>query len=297
MKIDLQELSRSRRRAAQFVESAPVQRFVLWVIVLNGATLGLETSEWMQTHIGGLLHVLDTAALVVFVIEIVLKLFAYRWRFFTDGWNVFDFVVVGIALVPAAGPFAVLRSLRILRLLRIINRMPQLRRVVTALLRSLPGLGAIAGLTALVFYVGATMATALFGERFPQWFGDLGKSLYSLFQVMTLESWSMGIVRPVMEVYPHAWAFFVPFILASAFTMLNLFVAVIVDAMQTLHETPTDAESAEASARHTRPEGIATQSHQDEILAELAALRSQVAALDARLSTDPPQNETVTATS
>ncbi|MFV0374013.1 ion transporter [Microbacterium sp.] len=296
MGIDLDALSVSRRRAARFVEAPPVQRFVLWVIVVNGLTLGLETSPWMQTHLGGLLHVLDVIALVIFVIEILLKLYAYRWRFFTDGWNVFDFIVVGIALVPAAGPFSVLRSLRILRLLRIINRMPQLRRVVTALLRSLPGLGAIAGLTALVFYIGATMATALFGEQFPQWFGDLGKSLYSLFQVMTLESWSMGIVRPVMEVYPHAWAFFVPFILASAFTMLNLFVAVIVDAMQTLHETSTDVESGDDPAHHTRPEGIATQSHQEEILAELAALRSQVAALDARLSTDPPQNETATAT-
>lgn len=278
--IDSDSLTRPRRSVAQFVESSAVQRFVMWVIVINGATLGMETSWWLRTHIGGLLSLLDTLAMVVFVLEILLKLYAYRWRFFTDGWNVFDFIVVGAALVPATGPFAVLRALRILRLIRAVNRLPQLRRVVTALLRSVPGLGAIAGLTALVFYIGATMATALFSEQFPAWFGSLGRSLYTLFQVMTLESWSMGIVRPVMEVYPYAWAFFVPFILLSAFTMLNLFVAVIVDAMQATHDAAQESPSSEPE-RHGG--GVATQSHQEEILAELRALRQQVAVLAARL--------------
>ena len=112
--------------------------------------------------------------------------------------------------------------------------MPQLRRIADAILQAVPGIGAIARLMGILFYVGAVMATTLFGERFPEWFGSLGNSLYTLFQVMTLESWSMGIVRPVMEVYPHAWLFFVPFILVSAFVMLNLFVAVIVDTMANL---------------------------------------------------------------
>ena len=162
-------------------------------------------------------------ALGIFIIEPAAKFIALGRRFFRDGWNVFDFLVVAVALLPNAGAFSVVRSLRVLRVLRLINRMPQLRRIADAILQAVPGIGAIAGLMGILFYVGAVMATTLFGD-----------SLYTLFQVMTLESWSMGIVHPVMEVYPHAWLFFVPFILVSAFVMLNLFVAVIVDTMANL---------------------------------------------------------------
>lgn len=169
-------------------------------------------------------------ALGIFIVELAAKFIALGRRFFRDGWNVFDFLVVAVALLPNAGAFSVVRSLRVLRVLRLINRMPQLRRIADAILQAVPGIGAIAGLMGILFYVGAVMATTLFGERFPELFN----SLYTLFQVMTLESWSMGIVRPVMEVYPHAWLFFVPFILVSAFVMLNLFVAVIVDTMANL---------------------------------------------------------------
>ena len=191
---------------------------------------------------GALLHWLDMAALVIFIVELAAKFVALGRRFFRDGWNIFDFLVVAVALLPNAGALSVLRSLRVLRVLRLINRMPQLRRIADAILQAVPGIGAIAGLMGILFYVGAVMATTLFGERFPEWFGSLGKSLYTLFQVMTLESWSMGIVRPVMEAYPNAWLFFVPFILVSAFVMLNLFVAVIVDTMSNLHSAEPDAE-------------------------------------------------------
>ena len=191
---------------------------------------------------GALLHWLDMAALIIFIMELAAKFIALGRRFFRDGWNIFDFLVVAVALLPNAGALSVLRSLRVLRVLRLINRMPQLRRIADAILQAVPGIGAIAGLMGILFYVGAVMSTTLFGERFPEWFGSLGKSLYTLFQVMTLESWSMGIVRPVMEAYPNAWLFFVPFILVSAFVMLNLFVAVIVDTMSNLHSTDPEAE-------------------------------------------------------
>ena len=141
-------------------------------------------------------------------------------------------------------------------------------------MQAVPGIGAIAGLMGILFYVGAVMATTLFGERFPEWFGSLGKSLYTLFQVMTLESWSMGIVRPVMEAYPNAWLFFVPFILVSAFVMLNLFVAVIVDTMSNLHSTDPDTEH--------QPEAPQT----DQILvssAELVRLHQEMAEIKALL--------------
>jgi voltage-gated sodium channel len=120
--------------------------------------------------------------------------------------------------------------------MRLVSVAPSMKAVVSALIKSLPGMGAIVALLTLVFYVSAVMATTLFGEAFPEWFGNLGRSFYTLFQIMTLESWSMGIVRPVMEKQPMAWLFFVPFILIATFTMLNLFIAVVVNAMQAHHE-------------------------------------------------------------
>jgi voltage-gated sodium channel len=193
---------------------------------------------------------LDRLILAVFVIELGLRIAAYGRRFFRDPWSLFDLFVVMIALMPQAGPLSVLRALRILRALRLISAVPRLRRVVAALLSAIPGMGAIILLMCLIFYVAAVIATKLFGSRFPEWFGTIGESLYSLFQIMTLESWSMGIVRPVLEVYPHAWAFFVPFILIATFTMLNLFIAVIVNAMQSQHNI--EVEQAEAAAHEER---------------------------------------------
>jgi len=236
-----------RSRLAQFVDSAPVQNFVLAVIVINAVIIALATTADEGTTTYDVLHFLDSIALVVFVIELVLKLVAYGpKRFFTDGWSVFDFIVVAIALVPSSGPLSVLRALRVLRILRVIKFLPQVRMVVEALLRSFPGIGAIALLMSLVFFVASVMSTELFGDQFPDWFGSIGKSTYSLFQIMTLESWSMGIVRPIMEVMPMAWLFFVPFILIAAFITLNLFIAVIVDTMQSLRIEREEAVQAEA---------------------------------------------------
>ncbi|MDO4783557.1 MAG: ion transporter [Propionibacteriaceae bacterium] len=256
-----------RQRIGGWVDSDPVQRFVLTIIVVNAITLGLETSPWVMSSYGTALHWLDTAALVIFVVEIGLKLVAHGWRFFADPWNLFDFLVVAIALVPGAGPFAVLRSLRVLRVLRLVNRMPQLRFIVEAILKALPGIAAIAGLMCIIFYVSAVMATTLFGPAFPDWFGSLGASLYTLFQIMTLESWSMGIVRPVMEAYPWAWLFFVLFIVLSAFTMLNLFVAVIVDTMSNLHD-----EKRAAQLQASALPGPTTQDQLAELRREIAEL-------------------------
>jgi voltage-gated sodium channel len=175
------------------------------------------------------------------VIEILVRVYAYRAEFFRDPWSVFDLSVVAIALLPATGPLAVIRALRVLRVLRALTLLPSMRRVVGGLLASVPGISSIALVMSIIFYVFAVLATNLFGADFDQWFGSVGRSLYTLFQIMTLESWSMGIVRPVMEVFPLAWMFFVPFILIATFTMLNLFIGVIVSAIQSFH----DAEVAE----------------------------------------------------
>jgi voltage-gated sodium channel len=233
-----------RQRIGSWIENPRVQQAIVFLIVVNAITLGLETSPAVMERIGSVLLAIDHFILGVFVVEITAKLYAYGWRFFRDPWNVFDFVIVSIALVPASGPLSVLRALRILRVLRLISMMPRLRFVVESLLHAIPGIASIAGLMVLLFYVFSVMATGLFGADHPAWFGTVGKSMYTLFQIMTLESWSMGIVRPVMETHPHAWLFFIPFILIATFTILNLFIAIIVDTMQNMHDSTHRHEQA-----------------------------------------------------
>ncbi|MDX1422269.1 MAG: ion transporter [Kiloniellales bacterium] len=261
-------------RAQAVLESALFQRAITVVIMVNAITLGLETSATAMAQAGSFLKSLDRLCLVIFVIELAAKLAVYRTRFHHDPWNIFDFIVVGIALVPAAGGLSVLRSLRILRVLRLVSAVPSMRRVVSALLQVIPGMGSIVALLALVFYVFSVMATKLFGASFTEWFGTIGASAYSLFQVMTLESWSMGIVRPVMEVYPYAWLFFVPFIIVTSFTVLNLFIGIIVDAMQSQHEAERAAERAADVAQAEQE-----RSDRASILAEIRALRGEIAEL------------------
>ncbi|NVJ59045.1 MAG: ion transporter [Gammaproteobacteria bacterium] len=220
----------------RLIENSRFQNFIIAIIVVNAIILGLETSPDIMVSYGTWLVTIDRIILGIFLIEIIMRLMVYRLKFFTDPWSIFDFIVVTISLIPSSGPFAILRALRVLRVLRLVSVAPSMRAVVSALIQSLPGMGAIVALLSLIFYVSAVMATTLFSANFPEWFGTLGKSFYTLFQIMTLESWSMGIVRPVMEQQPMAWAFFVPFILIATFTMLNLFIAVVVNAMQTKHE-------------------------------------------------------------
>ena len=199
-----------RGRVASLVESRAFQLFIITLIVLNAITLGMETSDQIMASIGNWLLLTDDIVLAIFVVEISLKLFAYRLRFFRAPWNVFDFTIVAIALIPASGPLAVLRAMRILRVLRLISMFPRLRFVVESLLHAVPGISSIAGLLLIIFYVFSVMATELFGDHHAEWFGNIGNSMYTLFQVMTLESWSMGIVRPVMETHPFAWASLTP---------------------------------------------------------------------------------------
>ena len=230
-----------RQRLAAFLENPIIVNGIIAVIIINAIALGLETSESIMAAAGPLILWIDALCLTIFTIEIAMKLFAYGPRFFRSGWNLFDLVIVGISLLPASQGLSVLRALRILRVLRVISVAPSLRRVVEGFVTALPGMGSVFVLMGLIFYIGAVMATKLFGEYFPQWFGDLGSSAYSLFQIMTLESWSMGIVRPVMEVYPYAWAFFVPFIMVTTFAVVNLLVGLIVNSMQDAHAAEDNA--------------------------------------------------------
>lgn len=261
-----------RSRLAAWLESPRIRNAIIGVILFNAVILGLETSDTVMASFGPLILILDQICLSIFVVELVLKLFALGPRFFRSGWNLFDFIIVGIALVPGAQGLSVLRALRILRVLRVISVVPSLRRVVEGLLTALPGMGSVFLLMSVIFYIGAVMATKLFGgdcpacapqqaADFEAWFGTLGASLYSLFQIMTLESWSMGIVRPVQEVYPYAWAFFVPFIMVTTFAVVNLIVGLVVNSMQ-------DAHSEESNA--------ATDAYRDEVLERLKAIEERL---------------------
>jgi voltage-gated sodium channel len=255
------------------VESKFLDRFITVVIILNAIVLGLETHSglgqiWLER-----LHFVDKCFLAIFAVELFLKLITYRAAFFKDPWRTFDFLIVGISLLPASGPFSVLRSLRVLRTLRMISVVPSLRKVVSGLLLAIPGLGAVFTIICLIFYVGSVMATKLFAQDFPDWFGNIFDSAYSLCQIMTLESWSMGIVRPVMERFPMAWLFFIPFILITTFTMLNLFIAVIVNAMSL--ETETAAEEREEKGHEER---IALQSEITELNQKLDIILKSIQA-------------------
>ena len=292
--------SASRVRLGEWIESTRIQRFIILVILLNAAVLGMETSPALMDSFGPALISIDTACLAIFVVEIVLKLIAFGWRFFRDPWNVFDFLVVGVALVPAGAGLEVLRALRVLRVLRLISQLPQLRKVVGALLAAVPGILSTGALLALIFYVSAVMATTFFRETMPEYFGNLGSSLFTLFQIATLSSWE-AIVRPAMDEHSWAWMFFIPFIILAAFTALNLIIAVIVDAMNTLHDMPSakfgeepqgilegtaageaEAESGAEAAGVGTAEGDPTRDNEI-LFEEIRALRTEVAQLSESL--------------
>jgi voltage-gated sodium channel len=257
-----------RAQLQHVIEHAHVQKAIITLILINAVILGLETSLTVMDRVGPLLVLIDHLILSVFVLEIVIRIYVFRMGFWRDPWSLFDFTVIAIALIPASGPFTVLRALRVLRVLRLLTMVPSMRRVVGSLLAAIPGLGSIGVMLLVFYYVFAVIATNLFGEAFPEWFGTIGNSFYTLFQIMTLESWSMGIVRPLMETFPYAWAFFIPFILIATFTILNLFIAIIVSAMQSYSE----AEHKETiDTVHRSEEKIEADLHQ-----ELRALRHEI---------------------
>jgi voltage-gated sodium channel len=250
-----------RERIGEWIESPRVRSGIIGVILFNAVLLGLETSPTVMAAAGTTILMLDKVCLAIFVVEIALKIFARGPAFFRSGWNLFDFAIVAVALMPATQGFSVLRALRILRVLRVLSAAPRLRRVVEGFVSALPGMGSVFLLLGLIFYIGSVMATKLFGQSFPDWFGTIGLSAYSLFQIMTLESWSMGIVRPVMEVYPYAWAFFVPFILMTTFAVMNLLIGLVVNSMQAAHSDESDR---------------ATEAWRDEVLRRLAAIEERL---------------------
>ncbi|EQB40528.1 ion transporter [Sulfurimonas hongkongensis] len=242
-----------QKRIKSFVEDSKFQNFIMALIIINGVIMGFETSKEIMQDYGLLFHIFDKLVITIFTIEILLRIYAHRVEFFKDSWSLFDFVIVAISLMPSTGGFEIFRILRVFRLFRLITVVPQMRKIVMALISVIPGMLSIAALLILFFYIFAIMATQLYAETFPQWFGSLGESFYTLFQIMTLESWSMGIVRPIMEVHPYAWIFFVPFIFMVTFIMVNLIVAIVVDAMSEINKDETQSVVREI---HSHDEGF-----------------------------------------
>ena len=235
-----------RDKVANFIEHRRFINFIAALILINAVTLGMDTSSDLTAQYGPILKLTDNIIVLIFCVEIILKLYAYRLSFFKVGWNIFDFIIIVISILPASGPLTVMRVFRVFRILRLMSVVPQMRRVVSALFHAIPGMTSIIGVLVILFYVFAVLATEVFGAsptpEMQALFGTLPKSLYSLFQVMTLEGWSDGIATPTMEIFPWAWAFFVPFIFITSFAVLNLFIGIIVDAMNIVQEKDIEEE-------------------------------------------------------
>jgi voltage-gated sodium channel len=264
-----------RARIERIVSSDTAQRLITTAILINAVTLGIETSDRAMEIAGPLLVAIDHIVLGIFVVELLAKLFAFRLRFFRSGWNWFDLAIVGVSLLPATGSLSVLRALRILRVLRLLSVVPSMRTVVEALLSALPGMGAIVAVLLLIFYVGSVLVTKLFGDSFPDMFGTIGRSMLVLFQLMTLDGWSQEIVKPVMEQYPQAWIFFVPFIVLTSFAVLNLFIGVIVESLQSFSEA-RQAEQLDAAKAEAHEDAV-------QLEAEIRQLRRDVSEIRALL--------------
>ncbi|MEW6995913.1 ion transporter [Colwelliaceae bacterium MEBiC 14330] len=267
--------SLTNKSLRRIVESKKFQQFLTALILFNAVTLGLETSQFGKAN-AYFLHIIDLSILLLFTVELLIKLFVYRLAFFRSGWNWFDFIIISISWAPTSGALSVLRAFRILRVLRLLSVVPQMRRVIGALGHSLPGMASVVGVLSIIFYVSAVLATKIFGSHsdpnMQEWFGTIGASAYTLFQVMTLESWSMGIVRPTMALFPLSWIFFLPFIIITSFAVLNLFIGIIVDAMQVMHEE--EAKPKQATA--TKDDIIILEEKIDKLTALLAQKESQI---------------------
>ncbi len=255
----------------KFTESKAFQNTILIVIIINSIILGLQTSPAINDSIGQILGILDSVCLGIFIIEMLIKMVAYKFfGYFKSGWNWFDFIIIvtsvlsGLAVLSSIRilrVFRVFRSLKGLRGFKMISSLKPLQVIISAIGRSIPGISWTALLLFIIYYIFAIIGVTQFGAAFPEWFGDIPKAMYTLFQVMTLESWSMGISRPVMEVFSYAWAYFVPFVLVSAFIMMNVVVGIVVNAISEVAEMNKKDEHEENGTGDIKAEIDAVREH------------------------------------
>jgi len=253
---------------ARIVSAGWFEPFMIGCIIANGIIIGLETSKEIEAAHGHLLHLGNDVFLVIFIIEAAMKITSVAPRlrlYFGNGWNLFDFTVVVLSLVPATGEFAlVARLIRVLRVLRLVSAVPQLRLIVATLVRSIPSMGHVILLMGVIFYIYGVTGYHLFHAQDPDNWGTLGAALLTLFQIVTLEGW-VDVMETAMEALPWAWVYFVSFVLIGTFVMLNLFIAVVINNL----EASKVAELEELRQPTSRDEIVAELRHTREVLIEL----------------------------
>jgi voltage-gated sodium channel len=221
--------------AKRVIEARWFEPLMIGLILFNGVLIGLETSHDIVAEHGHLLHLGNDVILLIFIAEVVLKLAAVSPRFglyFGNGWNLFDFSIVVLSLIPATGEFAlVARLVRVLRVLRLVSAVPQLRLIVATLVRSIPSMGHVIMLMSILLYIYAVTGFHLFHAHDAEHWGNLGAALLTLFQIVTLEGW-VDVMDTAMEAHPWAWIYFVSFVLIGTFVMLNLFIAVVINNLE-----------------------------------------------------------------
>lgn len=274
------------------IERPWFRHLVITLIIVNAVILGVLTyRETLPPSLVLSLDAIDQAITYVFAIEILLKLFVYRLQFFRGGWNWFDFIVIGVSLIPGTQAFGVLRALRVLRVLRLLHIVPMMRRITEALMKALPGMGAIFAVLALITYVAAVMATNMYGntenEEVAELFGDLPRSAYSLFQVMTMDGWRFEVVQKVIDDgNPYAWMFFLIFIFIASFAILNLFIALIVDSLAAEQQAIIE-EGLDELEEELEDELMTAEKGRAAVLTAIQDMRSEIAALRAAVESRP----------
>ena len=237
-----------REKIGNLVDHPISQRFIVILLFVNALTLGLETSDEVMSTYGSWIGRINDEIPYIFVVEVSARLFARGRRFFGEAWNIFDVIIITVSFLPSGSAFSALRALRILRVLHVISLVPRMRHVVAAMVRSLPQIGSIVALLLIISYISSVIVTHLYGSDYPELFGSIGRSMLTLFQLMTLEGWAAEVVRPVMETHPYSVLLFIPYMLMTAFAILNLFTAVLVDSMQLIQQN----YSYESSENETR---------------------------------------------
>lgn len=261
--------------ASRLVNAAWFEYFIIAVIIVNGIILGLETSGTINRLYGDWLRLGNEAALWVFIVEAALKLLAQwprSWRYFRDGWNIFDFLVIVFALVPATGQFAMIARLaRLLRVVRLISAIRDLRLIVAALVRAIPSVGHVIMLMSIVVYIYAIMGFHLFHQLDPARWGNLGLSVLTLFNITTLDGWT-EVMRAAMQHYPWAWLYFVSFVVVGTFVVINMFIAIIINSLD--------------DAKRERPPEIEGPVTREQLMREVRAARATLERLERRLEAE-----------
>ena len=237
-----------RNKTKKFVEGKKYALFILIVIVVDFLMMGILTMKLSNFWINILSYV-DYVIQAIFIIDVIINIYVYRCGYFKDTWKLLDLFTTIITTIPL-GAFSqyskFIRSFRVLRVIRVFSRLKYLRFLIVVLGKAIPQVAWIVLVQVILFYCYAVIGTMLFGETFYDWFGSVWLSLYSLFQIMTLESWSMGIARPVIAVYKYAWIYFVSFVILSSFILMNIVVGIVVNSIQ----TTTEDEEEENRQKH-----------------------------------------------